>query len=314
MKRDIEKVVGFEVLVDGPFDFKLTVNKPAGWDWSTPGEVFDRDSLWSGMHAAGTGVGLKLRSRGQRVRVEAFARNTTAEGGLAEAVRRGVKRGLGADQDIDGFYRFAKKDPLLKKVVSDRNGMRFGNPGDLFGRVILAISLQMASTGRSRQMMGSVLDLYGTKLSFDSHQVALWPTPRAVAKAGEAALRHEANLGYRGRLLHKAASYLVANPMTMDELDPLTDEEAIRRIKQIPGIGDYSAGIVLGRSAPIDAWSVILMSELLLGRTPERPRDEIPEVLKVVEERWGKWSWLAFAYILNDLENLSKEYHITRMT
>ena len=83
---------------------------------------------------------------------------------------------------------------------------------------------------------------------------------------------------------------------------------------EVPGIGRYSAGIILGRSAPIDAWSVIVMSELLLRKTPENPRAEIDTVNKAVAERWGKWSWMAFAYILNDLENLARDYNLTRLT
>jgi hypothetical protein len=67
------------------------------------------------------------------------------------------------------------------------------------------------------------------------------------------------------------------------------------------------------RYAPIDAWSVIVMRELLLGVTPRKPRAEIDAMNRLVRERWGKWSWLAFAYILNDLENLAGPYHLTRL-
>jgi 3-methyladenine DNA glycosylase/8-oxoguanine DNA glycosylase len=84
---------------------------------------------------------------------------------------------------------------------------------------------------------------------------------------------------------------------------------------EIPGIGKYSAGIILGRSsAPLDVWSVVVMSELLLKRTPEKPRDEIDEVTNVMEKRWGKWAWMAFVYIVNDLNELSKIYHISRLS
>jgi hypothetical protein len=88
----------------------------------------------------------------------------------------------------------------------------------------------------------------------------------------------------------------------------------LKKVRAIPGIGEYSAGIVLGRYAPIDAWSVIVMSELLLGRTPSKPREEIARVNSLIEKRWGRWSWLAFAYILNDLDNLQADYKLTRLT
>ena len=71
---------------------------------------------------------------------------------------------------------------------------------------------------------------------------------------------------------------------------------------------------MLGRYAPIDAWSVIVMSELLLGRTPAKPREEISKINKLIDRRWGRFSWLAFAYILNDLENLQADYNLTRLS
>jgi hypothetical protein len=56
------------------------------------------------------------------------------------------------------------------------------------------------------------------------------------------------------------------------------------------------------------------MSELYEGRTPENSRREIARVEEQLSARWGTWSWLAFAYILNDLENLSTVYKISRRT
>ena len=82
----------------------------------------------------------------------------------------------------------------------------------------------------------------------------------------------------------------------------------------IPGIGKYSAAIIFGQSTPpIDAWSVVIMSELYDRRTPAHTRQEIGRVQEELAKRWGKWSWLAFAYILNDIDNLSKEYPLSRV-
>jgi hypothetical protein len=92
-------------------------------------------------------------------------------------------------------------------------------------------------------------------------------------------------------------------------------DEAHAKIKEVPGVGEYSAGIVMGRSsAPIDAWSVIIMSELLHGKTPQKPRQDIDKINAAVQKRWGKWSWMAFVYIMNDLENLSRIYPLSRLT
>jgi DNA-3-methyladenine glycosylase II len=314
MARRLAKSAKLETYVEAPFDFVLTVAKPAGWHWSTPGELFEDGTLWAALNLGATPVGLKLSSDGDGV-VRAVAYTASAlSSSMREHLLATIEHGLGKDMDIGAFYSFAEKDAILTRVVRDLYGMRIGRLDDLFGRVILTITLQMAQLSRSRQMMWGVLEHYGTLLEFGDRQVMMWPTPAKIARLDPAELGTRANLGYRAKLLSGAARYLAENPMSMLELDALPDEEALKRVRAIPGVGQYSAGIVLGRYAPIDAWSVIVMSELLLGRTPAKPREEISKINKLIDRRWGRFSWLAFAYILNDLENLQADYNLTRLS
>jgi len=55
------------------------------------------------------------------------------------------------------------------------------------------------------------------------------------------------------------------------------------------------------------------MSELYEGKTPENSRDEIERVQQSLAARWGAWSWLAFAYILNDIHALAGIYPLSRI-
>ena len=113
-------------------------------------------------------------------------------------------------------------------------GMRLGQTRDLFGRVILAICLQMAPLKRSRQMMGLLLDEFGTKLDFDGREVEIWPSPEEVVATGPAPLRERAKLGYRAERLVAAAAYLVESGLTAADLEPLSNEDARRAVMAIP--------------------------------------------------------------------------------
>ncbi len=121
-------------------------------------------------------------------------------------------------------------------------------------------------------------------------------------------------LGYRAERLVKAARYLTGHPVSLRQLATIPEEEAMNILTAIPGIGRYSAAIIFGQSTPpIDAWSVVIMSELYDGSTPENSRDAIERVGQMLTARWGAWSWLAFAYILNDIDELAKTYHLSRV-
>ncbi len=303
----------FNLVIAGPFDFRLTVSKPAGWHWSTPKEIFSRGALWTGVYVGGRPVGLKLSNKNHQVKVDLYSSHLVT-GREVDELKTAVSRGLGSGEDLTGFYKFARKDPVLSKTVEDLNGMRIGRLDDLFGRVQLAILLQMAPLARSQQMMTDVLEKYGTKLTFDGKTVILWPKPEDIVRAGEGELRTKAKLGYRAKRLVQAANFLKSNPVSLLELGELTEAEALKKLTDIPGIGKYSAGIILGTtSVPVDVWSVVVMSELFFGKTPVNARKDVDSVGKRLKKRWGKWSWMAFVYVLNDLNTLAKSYRLSRL-
>jgi hypothetical protein len=61
---------------------------------------------------------------------------------------------------------------------------------------------------------------------------------------------------------------------------------------------------------PIDAWSVEVFRKLFYGKEPEDNRKAIEEIKREGLRRWGKWSWMAFFYVVQDLENLSRKLDI----
>jgi len=304
----------FEVVMPEPFDFSLTVAKPAGWHWSTPGEVFKNGTLWSGTYLNSQPVGLKLSAVNESVTVSVYAHSllTNKE---EDMLQTAIKLGLGEDEDLAAFYGFAHNDEVLSIAVQDLYGMRVGRLDDLFGRVILATTLQMAPLKRSHEMMAMLLKRYGTKIAFDGREIVLWPRPSNIAKRDPTELRREAKLGYRAERLVKAARYLMEHPMLLKELHGQPEHEAVKNVMEIPGIGTYSAGLIVGQgSVPLDVWSVVIMSELLLGREPKHPRQEINVVTQAVRGRWGKWAWMAFVYVVNDLPKLATIYNLSRLT
>jgi len=304
----------FDLITSEPFDFELTVAKPAGWHWSTPAEVFSAGTLWSGTYLDITPVGLKMSAAKKNVSVSVFAQSALTNNEEASLLAA-IKLGLGEDENLDAFYSFARNDPVLSITVQDLYGMRAGRLDDLFGRVILAITLQMAPLKRSQDMMARLLERYGTRIPFDGREVVLWPRPSIIAKLDSTVLRQEIKLGYRSERLIKAARYLTEHPMSLRELHSQPEMEAIQDAMEIPGIGTYSAGLIVGQSSvQLDVWSVVIVSELLFGRKPNHPRQEINAVTQAMRDRWSNWAWLAFVYVVNDLPKLATIYDLSRVT
>ena len=93
----------------------------------------------------------------------------------------------------------------------------------------------------------------------------------------------------------------------MDELSAMDPQEAKKKLLTLRGIGDYSAELVMPKMGfPLDVWSAKIFHVLFFGKEPQNPREAIPDLKKIAEQRWGNWRGYAFVYILNDLAKLSK--------
>jgi 3-methyladenine DNA glycosylase/8-oxoguanine DNA glycosylase len=81
---------------------------------------------------------------------------------------------------------------------------------------------------------------------------------------------------------------------------------------ELPGIGDYSADIINRPGGfPIDLWSAAAFGKLFYGKEPENSREAVEAVKREGIRRWGQWSWMAFFYVVQDLEGLSRKLNIT---
>lgn len=306
----------FAVDVPPPFDFELTVKKPAGWYFGTPFELYERGALFTAVRLSDRVlVGLKVRLRGESVRVDAFTDRPLGESARA-AVRERMELGLGVDDDLDGFYALADRDPLIAKVADDLHGMRLGFLTGVFERALLAITLQMAPLKRSLEMRECLIKRYGEVAHPDGREVLYWPAPAVVAGAPVETLKFECKLGYRAKAVHAVAVTIDAGGFPdVVELYRLDEDEIVAKLQTLYGIGTYAAQIMSPkRGFPLDVWSARVFHEILRSRTPEHPRDLIGELSDDAERRWGEYRRYVFAYVLNDLKNLQAPYGITKLS
>ena len=296
-----------------PYDFLLTVRKPAGWSLLTPFEMFEDGTLWTAMRRpSGDMYGLKLNSVGTVNKPEIFCRVYSRKKLGANEGRKltnTITWMLGLKEDIRPFYALAKHDLLVKSLVEDLYGMRRTKRPDIFPMLILAVTLQMAPITRSDQMMNLLIKEYGEKITFDDKTVSYWPHPEKIAKAKVGELEEKCKLGYRAKILKGIAETLCKGFPTLRELEKMPADEAKAKLMELKGIGEYSADIVSPHPGfALDIWSAKIFNMLLFGEKPESPRDIIPKLKKVAEDRWGKWRGYVFTYVLNDLNNLSRRF------
>lgn len=298
-----------------PYDFLLTVHKPGGWSLLTPQEVFEKDILWTVMRTpTGKLYGLKLKTLGTmekpKIRCYLYSDNKLGEVEKTD-LSHILEFTLNLNEDLREFYALAKHDSLVSVLVKDLYGLRNTKSPDVFSRLILAVTLQMAPISRSDQMMELLISEYGEKVKFDGKEIAYWPSAATIAKAQVKDLERKCKLGYRAKSLRAIAQTVRKGFPSLQELDAMSPDEAKTKLMDLKGIGDYSADIVSPHfGVALDVWSAKIFSMLMFGKEPENPREVIPKLRKVAERRWGKWRGYVFIYVLHDLKNLSRRYNL----
>jgi 3-methyladenine DNA glycosylase/8-oxoguanine DNA glycosylase len=300
----------FGITPTAPFDFKLTVKKPAEWSLFNAGEIYEDDTLWTATRLQGRLLGLKLRSVGSveepRIEVALFTARSLTDHELT-GLKKALVALIGADQDLNDFYRLARKDDILRHTVEDLYGMHDTQTAYLFNSVVLSICLQMAKLDRSMKMMASINRFYGTRASFDNREILVEPSAERIARLKTQEFAKKCNLGYRAKYLVGAAKMVARGFPDIHQIMSMPPEEAKRKLMELPGVGDYAADIINPHGGfPIDAWSVDVFGKLFFGREPDNAREAIESVKKEGLRRWGEFAWMAFFYVAQDLGNLSK--------
>jgi len=297
-----------------PFHFELTMKKPAGWTLFNAGEIYEDETLWTATRLLGRLAGLKLHSLGSveqpQIAITIFTKLQLTMKEKSD-IMRSVETMIGADQDLKDFYRMAENDDILAHTVKDLYGMHDTQTAYLFNSVVLSICLQMAKLDRSEKMMASITSSYGTKVEFDGREILVEPAAETIAKLDSREFAKKCNLGYRAKYIVGSAKMIRRGFPDTRKIMGMPPDEAKEKLMELPGVGDYAADIINPHGGfPIDAWSVDVFGKLFFDKEPDNAREAIEAVKEEGVRRWGRFAWMAFFYVAQDLENLSKRLGI----
>ncbi len=163
-------------------------------------------------------------------------------------VRRQLEWALGLnDPSHQELARLAKDDAVIAAALGVNQGIRPKRYFDLFEAICGAICAQNVDFRRLYQMMKALAIAFGPAVCIDGAEYHAFPLAEDVATKSDLELR-ACKVGYRAKLILGAAKFLKDHPAHLDRqgLAYGSGDEAMDVLCAIPGIGPYSAGIVLG--------------------------------------------------------------------
>lgn len=199
-----------------------------------------------------------------------------------------VRRYLGIERPLAELHAtFPQNDPVLAGAIAWCPGLRLIRQ-PVWECLATFITSSLKQVAHIRQISLTLRRRYGEARRVGGETVYAYPTPAALAEAGEKRLR-ECALGYRAAGLAKTASALAEGEADLAELDVLDDDAARAWLMRFHGVGEKIANCVLlfgcGRygAFPIDVWMDRILRERYFG--PRKRKRITPRELQAWAER-----------------------------
>jgi DNA-3-methyladenine glycosylase II len=175
---------------------------------------------------------------GREVRVQAAKGGVEVEP-LDATTEPVVRKLLGADFDLVGFYAFATSDPTLARLVEELRGLRPPVAVEPFESLVTSITAQQVSLRAAFAIRNRLIEGFGVRAE---HAYA-FPTRERMATAEPEELT---TLGFSRR----KAEYVVGlarSDLDLAGLGVLPDDEIKDALTALPGIGEWTADWFLAR-------------------------------------------------------------------
>ena len=182
----------------------------------------------------------------------------------AAQIKEKVTHVLRLDEDLSGFYEKAAADPELGWVTAGAG--RMIRSATVFEEVIKTICTTNCAWSATKRMVHGIVEHLG-EAAPGAPKEGPWgrafPSPEAMAEAGEAFYKVVARAGYRGPYFISIARAVASGNLDLEALATdreLPDEEIEARLLALPGVGPYAAAhimMMIGRYSRLilDSWT-----------------------------------------------------------
>src|SRR3954470_1313578 len=203
------------------------------------------------------------------------------------------KRAALADRKARESLRQA--DPVLARLIDARPDFRPRAwadelpPFDAFGTLVFQVAGQQLSVASTRAIISHLQERFGGHM----------PSPAELLAADPQVLRDSGFSSRKGQTLRALAERFVDGRLSDEALSGMSDEEVEAVLREVPGIGPWSArGFLL---VALDRPDVFLTGDIALRRAIQRlyGYDHVPTENELIElsDRWRPHRSLAVSYL-----------------
>jgi DNA-3-methyladenine glycosylase II len=164
-----------------------------------------------------------------------------------EQIGATVQRLLGPAVDVALFYRVARCDPRLQAATAALRGLKPPRFPTLFETIANVIPFQQVSLAAGDAVVGRLVECFGERLHLGDRTYHAFPRPEHLAASDVDALRDLGLSRAKATTLGNVARRILAGELSEERLEALPSAAAMEILMALPGIGPWSAGLILLR-------------------------------------------------------------------
>ncbi len=212
--------------------------------------------------------------------------------GLQLELHRQFRACLRLDEDLSPFYKETDRHPAFRWIRRAGAGRMLRAP-TVFEDAVKMICTTNCTWALTRIMVRNIVNEFGAT---GARGFRAFPSPEAIARSSESALRTRCTTGYRAPFILHLARQVADGKLNIESWRTIDipTEELFRQMRTVRGIGPYAAGNLLklvGRYEYLGLDSWVRARYFKLHSRGRRVKDS------TIEKRYasyGKWRGLIF--------------------
>ena len=285
---------------DGPLDVRRTLSRYHLWGDDPTNQVSD-DVFRRVLRAGSRLVPYEVRWTGSvddaRIVIRIPGARGDAIGVLAVSE---VRRILGLDFDLTGFYRMAKSDVGLALLIEPLYGLRPTLSPTPFEMLVGSITAQQINLSFAFACRARLVRRYGTPVRIGRQTVWAFPEAARLARARPRELRALKYSTRKAEYIRDLARAIVAGGIDLEAVCIEPADNVIARLTDLRGLGRWTADWFLARC--LGRGDVCPAGDLAVRKAFDhyygRGRALSEQAIRRRADAWGQYQNLAVHYML----------------
>lgn len=158
-----------------------------------------------------------------------------------------VRRMLGPERDLSDFHRQARKVSWLAPLARRMRGLKPPRYPTLFEACVNVVLFQQVSLHAASAIVGRLIVALGTRIEHDGIPLAMFPTVDHFLGTGDAEILEVGVSAGKLATLRRVGEAVAGGELSEATLEGQSSPEAARMLRGIPGIGPWTAAVILLR-------------------------------------------------------------------